>query len=155
MPPLGSHTKQEEVLDKHKRGRLYQTIERNQGATFSDIRARMDYFEHIEMSRDSLRGHLDMLEEKGYIKSVWNGKRNFYYTADFKIPSKPILTRVEEIFLSTISESPYSSVEELGDKTARSTSTASYYVKRLVELGLAKIERRGKRSEVYKVENES
>ena len=154
MPPLGSLTKQEEVLDKI-RGRLYTTIERNQGATYTELLARMDYFEFVEMSRSSLRGHLDMLEEKDYIKSVWNGKRNFYYTADFKIPSKPILTRVEEIFISAISENPGSSGEELAETLGRAPSTVSYYVKRLVGLGLARIERRGKRAEVYKVENES
>ena len=97
---------------------------------------------------------LDMLEKKGYIKSVWNGKRNFYYTAYFKIPSKPILTRVEEVFLSAIGKDPGSSGEELAEKTSRAPSTVSYYVKRLVGLGLARIERRGKRADVYRIENE-
>ena len=155
MPPVGLLTKPEKVLDNYTRDRIYSQIKSNQGTTFTDLQARLDYFDRIEIGHSTLRHHLDILERSGYINSLWDRKRVYYYTTDFKIPRRPRLTEVEEIVLSAIVEDPASSGKELAAKTGRAASTISYYVKRLVELGVARIERKGKRAEVYKVENES
>lgn len=152
MPPVGSRIEREKVLDDEARAKIYARINSNEGASFTELRALLDYFDFLEIQKSTLRHHLDILEKNEFIKSRWDGYRILFYTSDFRIPNKPVLSRVEDAILSAIGENQGCSGEELAEKMNRSPSTVSYHVRRLVGYGLARVQRRGRRAEVYRVE---
>lgn len=147
MNPPHFHINEKNILDNHTRGTLYNLITTNPGTTFSELMG------WLGVPHSTLQHHLQMLEEFELIDTRWDSKHVYYYIAGTKIPSMPFkLSKSQSAILAAAEENPGASQDELAIETGLVVSTISYHLRKLVQWGLARTERRGRYNLVYTIQ---
>jgi len=131
----------EKDIEQHSmRGRIYQYIVDNPGANFSRI------IKDVEAGNGTTSYHLDVLESKGFIKSVKQGLKKFYFKSGtafpFRLQSKLCFTEME--ILETLHSNREISVGEVASLVDKPIQTASYNIKKLEQKRYVKAYRAGK-----------
>src|SRR3989338_4369091 len=146
MSPPHLHTTEKNVLDEHRRRRLFNWIKSEPGVNFSGLREYME-----EMGEDgtvkplpngSLTYHLDMLEEFGLVRSVYRGRERLLYPVGFKIPGDYTRSKEDNRVLGILRGVPGVTQRGLAELADVARSTMSYRLRRLADY--IKVERIGK-----------
>ncbi|MBI2040622.1 MAG: winged helix-turn-helix transcriptional regulator [DPANN group archaeon] len=145
MNPPHLHINEGNILDNHMRGTLYALITGAPGTTLKELLCYMN--DHVGVSRESLRRHLKLLEEFSLIDARWEGGQIYYYAADVRRWDK--ISATQKAILLAAEKMPGASQQELSDKLGFLPNKISYHLKRLVEFGLARIDRASRNNKVY------
>ncbi len=130
--PLFTRLKKIDVTSQYQRGRLIQFIDDNPGASYSEIRRR------LQIANGGCAYHLRVLERSGEIRRVAHGTSVRFYPADYRVDpeSLPPLSLVQRRILELLLARPESAAAELGKTLASeghaiSESTLLYHMKTL------------------------
>lgn len=135
--PLYSRLRREEVLDNETRGMIRGYIIANPGDHFTAIGKALD------LKNGTLAYHLTVLEKERIVKSVRDGKFRRFFPSEMKVPKASFPTRIEEMILEVVRETPGITLKDIASSLAISSPTASYHVGKLKEMNLVRRERRG------------
>lgn len=148
--PLYTRLKPEVTLDNFTRGRIYGYIEANPGEHYNAIK------KALFLPNGSLAHHLDMLIREGYVRFEIDGNYKRFYPSHMRLPTDGKMsrepgrmTRIQEIVLDTIRESPGISEREISRALNLSPSTVNYHIRLMATKGLLKLERSLGRTRCY------
>jgi DNA-binding MarR family transcriptional regulator len=141
--PLYSTVHGEKVLDHFFRGRLYEYIVNNPGATFTGLK------EHFEVNNGTLTYHLHRLEREELITHRNLGKYKMFYADGVRVRGvEVVISQIDREIITSLSENPGMTSSQLSSmiRSERSKRTISRHIKQLERKGFIVSERHdGKR----------
>ncbi len=146
MSPPHLHIEEKNVLDQHRRGRLFNLIAAEPGVSFSGLREYMgergaDGSVKL-LAQGSLTYHLDRLEEFGLVRSVYRGRERLLYPSGCKIPGDYTRSAEDNRVLDILRGVPEITQKGLAELAEVAQSTMSYRLRRLA--GLIEVRRMGR-----------
>jgi predicted transcriptional regulator len=141
--PLYSKLTKQMVLDHETRGLIRGYIIANPGDHFTSIK------KHIGLKNGTLAYHLKILERENIIKSHRDGIFKRFYPMNTKITRDMVHMSKQEIILNKIIEQPGISRKELALQVGLSRQVINYHSKGLIQAGLVRSEKYGKRIQYY------
>ena len=113
----------------------------------------VSYSHQDEKWKNRLRPHLRVLEQSGFIKSMYDGIYKRYYPSNVNISKlKKNISKQEEIF-NIILENPGISMEQIGRMIGVSRQVVNYHVKNLIRTGMVTYRRDKKSAKFYPSDN--
>jgi predicted transcriptional regulator len=144
LVPLYTKLKKEEILDQFTRGKIYGYILANPGDHYNSIQKTLD------IPNGTFAYHLHVLEKEGYIKSTRDGMNRCFFPANMRTPTQERTLRASQrLIVERILEKPGISQREIATSMGVSSSTVSYHVRGLLDLGVVETERKGMRLKYY------
>ena len=142
--PLFSRLSKEEIekdFQQHSvRGRIHQHILENPGTHFSRI------LQSVEAGNGTTSYHLNVLETRGFVKSIKKGSKKYYFEAKYartaganflyRLQAKLSFTELE--ILKILSEGKTLSVSQIAHIINKSPQTTSYNIRQLERMGFVK-----------------
>ena len=133
--------RKEDISDNEKRGLIRGYLAANPGANYASIR------NDLKIARGTLVYHLYVLEKQEIIRSWHDGRlKRFALSSERIADIQPRITDIELIILQTLKNNPKLTQEELAEEIGVRQPTISYHMKRLIQLGFLKVERKGIRN---------
>ncbi|MBN1539947.1 MAG: winged helix-turn-helix transcriptional regulator, partial [Candidatus Thermoplasmatota archaeon] len=127
---LYSKLSKKDILNHEVRGLIRGYIIANPGDHYSSIKRNLD------LNNGTLAYHLRVLEQSGFIKSMYDGIYKRYYPSNVNISKlKKNVSKQEEIF-NIILENPGVTMEEIGRMIGVSRQVVNYHVKNLIRAGV-------------------
>ena len=141
--PFYSKLTRKMVLDHETRGIIRGYILANPGDHFTSIK------KHIGVKNGTLAYHLKILERESIIKSTKDGIFKRFYPMNVKITPDMVHMSKQELILNTIIENPGVTRKELANKVGLSRQVVNYHSKGLIQSGLVRSEKYGKKIQYY------
>ncbi|UCH89300.1 MAG: winged helix-turn-helix transcriptional regulator [Thermoplasmata archaeon] len=141
--PLYSKLTKKMVLDHETRGIIRGYILANPGDHFTSIK------NHIGLKNGTLAYHLKILERENLIKSHRDGIFKRFYPMNVKISKDLVHMSKQEIILNTIIENPGVTRKDLANMIGLSRQVVNYHSKGLIQAGLIRSEKYGKKIQYY------
>jgi predicted transcriptional regulator len=130
-----SKLSKKDILNHEIRGLIRGYIIANPGDHYSSIKRNLD------LNNGTLAYHLRVLEQSGFIKSMYDGIYKRYYPSNVNISKlKKNVSKQEEIF-NIILEHPGVTMEEIGRMIGVSRQVVNYHVKNLIRVGVVSYQR--------------
>jgi len=143
---LYSKLSKKDILNHEIRGLIRGYIIANPGDHYSSIKRNLD------LNNGTLAYHLRVLEQNGFVKSMYDGIYKRYYPANINISRlKKNISKQEEIF-NMILEHPGITMEQIGRLIGASRQVVNYHVKNLIRAGVVTYSRDGKSARFYPAE---
>ena len=140
---LYSKLSRKDILNHEVRGLIRGYIIANPGDHYSSIKRNLD------LNNGTLAYHLRVLEQSGFIKSMFDGIYKRYYPSNVNISKlKRNVSKQEEIF-NMILEHPGITMEQIGQLIGVSRQVVNYHVKNLIRTGVITYERDQKSAKFY------
>lgn len=147
MMSIYSKLSKKDILNHEIRGLIRGYIIANPGDHYSSIKRNLD------LNNGTLAYHLRVLEQNGFIKSMYDGIYKRYYPANININKlKKNVSKQEEIF-NIILESPGITMEEIGRTIGVSRQVVNYHVKNLIRARVVTYTRDSKSARFYPSES--
>ncbi|MGA1792899.1 MAG: winged helix-turn-helix transcriptional regulator [Thermoplasmatota archaeon] len=144
-----SKLSKKDILNHEVRGLIRGYIIANPGDHYSSIKRNLD------LNNGTLAYHLRVLEQSGFIKSMYDGIYKRYYPSNVNISKlKKNVSKQEEIF-NIILENPGVTMEEIGRMIGVSRQVVNYHVKNLIRAGVVSYLRDRKSAKFYPQDNGS
>ncbi len=125
-----SKLSRKDILNHEVRGLIRGYIIANPGDHYSSIKRNLD------LNNGTLAYHLRVLEQSGFIKSMYDGIYKRYYPSNVNISKlKKNVSKQEEIF-NVILEHPGVTMEQIGRMIGVSRQVVNYHVKNLIRAGI-------------------
>lgn len=142
-----SKLSKKDILNHEIRGLIRGYIIANPGDHYSSIKRNLD------LNNGTLAYHLRVLEQNGFIKSMYDGIYKRYYPSNVNISKlKKNVSKQEEIF-NIILENPGVTMEEIGRMIGVSRQVVNYHVKNLIRAGVVDYRRDKKSAKFYSSDN--
>ncbi|MGA1872829.1 MAG: winged helix-turn-helix transcriptional regulator [Thermoplasmatota archaeon] len=142
-----SKLSKKDILNHEVRGLIRGYIIANPGDHYSSIKRNLD------LNNGTLAYHLRVLEQSGFIKSMYDGIYKRYYPSNVNISKlKKNVSKQEEIF-NIILENPGVTMEEIGRMIGVSRQVVNYHVKNLIRAGVVSYLRDRKSAKFYPQDN--
>ncbi|MFW3146295.1 MAG: winged helix-turn-helix transcriptional regulator [Thermoplasmatota archaeon] len=142
-----SKLSRKDILNHEIRGLIRGYIIANPGDHYSSIKRNLD------LNNGTLAYHLRVLEQSGFIKSMYDGIYKRYYPSNVNISKlKKNISKQEEIF-NIILEHPGISMEQIGRMIGVSRQVVNYHVKNLIRTGMVTYSRDKKSAKFYPSDN--
>ena len=136
--PLYTRLHREELLDNETRGMIRGCIISDPGIHYNEIQRR------LKLGNGKAAYHLHALESMGVIKSVSDGRLRRFYPAGMRLEEAPVrLDRLQKLIFEFLRERDGLNQREIAKALGVSTPTVSRNMKRMAELGVVRLERRG------------
>jgi predicted transcriptional regulator len=149
IAPLYSRIKKEAVLDRYIRGRIFEFVRNNPGATYNNIKR------GVGLSNGCLTYHLKVLNNTEMIHSKRNGTFRHFYPKEMPIPKVVFrLSPPQKSILEILDETPGICQVNLAREAGMTNTALNYHIKLLRKAGIISIERAGKRTRCYLVKEE-
>lgn len=143
---LYSKLSKKDILNHEIRGLIRGYIIANPGDHYSSIKRNLD------LNNGTLAYHLRVLEQNGFIKSMYDGIYKRYYPANINISKlKKNVSKQEEIF-NIILDNPGITMEQIGRMIGVSRQVVNYHVKNLIRGGVVTYSRDRKSAKFYPAE---
>jgi DNA-binding transcriptional ArsR family regulator len=143
---LYSKLSKKDILNHEIRGLIRGYIIANPGDHYSSIKRNLD------LNNGTLAYHLRVLEQNGFVKSMFDGIYKRYYPANINISKlKKNVSKQEEIF-NIILEHPGVTMEQIGRLIGVSRQVVNYHVKNLIRAGVVDYKRDNKSARFYPLE---
>jgi len=140
---LYSKLSRKDILNHEIRGLIRGYIIANPGDHYSSIKRNLD------LNNGTLAYHLRVLEQSGFIKSMYDGIYKRYYPSNVNISKlKKNVSKQEEIF-NIILDNPGVTMEEIGRFIGVSRQVVNYHVKNLIRAGVVTYNRDRKSAKFY------
>jgi predicted transcriptional regulator len=150
IAPLYSRIKKEKALDKYIRGRIFEYIKNNPGATYNSIKRA------VGISNGCLTYHLRVLDRTEIIHSKRNGTFRHFFPKEMPLPNVVFrLSPPQKSILEILDESPGISQKDLAKEAGMTTTALNYHIKLLNKAGIISVEKAGKRTKCYLVKEEA
>jgi DNA-binding transcriptional ArsR family regulator len=141
-----SKLSKKDILNHEIRGLIRGYIIANPGDHYSSIKRNLD------LNNGTLAYHLRVLEQNGFVKSMFDGIYKRYYPANINISKlKKNVSKQEEIF-NMILEHPGVTMEQIGRLIGVSRQVVNYHVKNLIRAGVVDYKRDNKSARFYPVD---
>ncbi len=141
-----SKLSKKDILNHEIRGLIRGYIIANPGDHYSSIKRNLD------LNNGTLAYHLKVLEQNGFIKSMYDGIYKRYYPANINISKlKKNVSKQEEIF-NIILDHPGVTMEQIGRSIGVSRQVVNYHVKNLIRGGVVTYTRDSKSARFYPAE---
>ncbi|MGA1848934.1 MAG: winged helix-turn-helix transcriptional regulator [Thermoplasmatota archaeon] len=138
-----SKLSKKDILNHEIRGLIRGYIIANPGDHYSSIKRNLD------LNNGTLAYHLRVLEQSGFIKSMYDGIYKRYYPSNVNISKlKKNVSKQEEIF-NIILDHPGVTMEEIGRLIGVSRQVVNYHVKNLIRAGVVTYNRDRKSAKFY------
>jgi len=142
-----SKLSKKDILNHEIRGLIRGYIIANPGDHYSSIKRNLD------LNNGTLAYHLRVLEQNGFIKSMYDGIYKRYYPANINISKlKKNVAKQEEI-VNIILDNPGVTMEQIGRMIGVSRQVVNYHVKNLIRGGVVTYSRDQKSARFYPTEN--
>jgi predicted transcriptional regulator len=146
--PLHVKLHKDKVLENFARGEIYGFIRSNPGTYFNHIKLA------LRLNNGTLAYHLRVLERDSLIHSQTDGVFRRFYPEKARLPrtenggdrvhSFVQLNSTQDQIVNIIRNNPGITQKEIAKLMGKSTQVISYNIKIMAELGLVKLERKGK-----------
>lgn len=147
--PLYSRLKPEKVLDKYIRGRIFEYIKNNPGATYNNIKRGVD------LSNGCLTYHLRVLDRSEMIHSKRNGTFRHFYPKDMPLPKVVFrLSPPQKSILQIMDERPGISQTDIAREAGMTPTALNYHIKLLWRAGIISVKRKGKETRCFLLKEE-
>ena len=146
VPSFYTRIRRENVLDHFVRGQIYDHIRKNPGAYYNNIR------NEFNLKPGTALYHLRTLELQGFIKSERKGMHRCYYMLGTKTGEESKYSEFQYKILKTIKERPGMSQSEIAHALGVRRSVMNYNIRKLIELGVLRVELDGRRQKCFIVE---
>jgi outer membrane protein assembly factor BamB/DNA-binding MarR family transcriptional regulator len=147
--PLYVRLKHDEVLDNYTRGKIHGYIIANPGDNYNSIR------DALELSNGIVAHHLHTLEREGLIQSMRDGMYRRFFPANAKLPPEDEgHFNIQKRIVAIIRDSPGISQKEIAQKAGVSSPTVNYHVSVLSTARMIRVERFGRRTRCFVVEDQ-
>ncbi|MFO8051543.1 MAG: winged helix-turn-helix transcriptional regulator [Thermoplasmatota archaeon] len=144
-----SKLSRKDILNHEIRGLIRGYIIANPGDHYSSIKRNLD------LNNGTLAYHLRVLEQNGFVKSMYDGIYKRYYPSNVNISKlKKNVSKQEEIF-NIILENPGITMEHIGRMIGVSRQVVNYHVKNLIRAGVVDYMRDKKSAKFYPSDNGS
>ncbi len=141
-----SKLSKKDILNHEIRGLIRGYIIANPGDHYSSIKRNLD------LNNGTLAYHLRVLEQNGFVKSMFDGIYKRYYPANINISKlKKNVSKQEEIF-NIILEHPGVTMDQIGRLIGVSRQVVNYHVKNLIRAGIVDYKRDDKSARFYPLE---
>jgi PKD repeat protein/DNA-binding MarR family transcriptional regulator len=140
--PLYTRINRKAVLDNFTRGRIYEHIRVNPGEHYRGIK------DALELNNGCLTYHLKVLERENLIQSRTDGTYKRFYPYGMKI-SKGQPSKIQELLLDKILETPYITQRELAEQIGIDNSTVNYHINIMAGAGIIRSEKHGRVKQYY------
>jgi len=138
-----SKLSKKDILNHEIRGLIRGYIIANPGDHYSSIKRNLD------LNNGTLAYHLRVLEQSGFIKSMYDGIYKRYYPSNVNISKlKKNVSKQEEIF-NIILDNPGVTMEEIGRMIGVSRQVVNYHVKNLIRAGVVSYQRDRKSAKFF------
>jgi len=139
--PLYAKIKKEEVISQFTRGRILGYIEANPGEHFGAI------LQGLSLSNGNAVYHLRLLEKEGYVVSRNDRTFKRFYPKGMKLPPNngAPLSELQQRILSCVRQAPGICQKEIVGALGLRQSTLEYQIQKLVDAGLIKREKAGRK----------
>jgi predicted transcriptional regulator len=144
--PLYSKLTKRMVLDHETRGMIRGYIIANPGDHFTSIK------KHIGLKNGTLAYHLKILERENIIKSHRDGIFKRFYPINAPVSPDMVHLSKQEMILNKVIENPGISRKDLALAVGLSRQVVNYHSKGLIQAGLIRSEKYGKRIQYYATE---
>ncbi len=144
--PLYSTIHGERVLDHFFRGRLYEYIKENPGATFTALK------EHFDVKNGTLTYHLHRLEQEELITHRNVGKYKLFYVDGVRVKGvEAVISPLDREMINIITENPGITSKRMISMLSgeRSNRTLSRHIKQLERKGFIRSEVKGGQRHLY------
>jgi DNA-binding transcriptional ArsR family regulator len=142
-----SKLSKKDILNHEIRGLIRGYIIANPGDHYSSIKRNLD------LNNGTLAYHLRVLEQSGFIKSMYDGIYKRYYPSNVNISKlKKNVSKQEEIF-NIILDNPGVTMEEIGRMIGVSRQVVNYHVKNLIRAGVVSYQRDRKSAKFFPSDN--
>jgi predicted transcriptional regulator len=131
------------VLDNMNRKVIYDTIKKKPGIHFMALSVGLSLVSGV------LSHHLNILEKKGFIKSIQDGKYRRFYLYDEKIEFKLTLTAIQQTILFAVKQDPGISQTGISEMIGKNKMVVNYHIKILKDVGLLSVERNGRETNCF------
>ena len=139
--------KRERKLDHFVRGQVYGSIVMEPGINYSGIMRKFG------LANGTLSYHLHILENEGFIKSEKDGPHRRFYPKDAPLSDRGILlSEVQKKIVEAVVKNDGISQSSIASQLRLPRQNVNYNVKRLVRVGLVRLEGWGPRRRCYLVE---
>jgi predicted transcriptional regulator len=136
--PLYTRLHREEILDNEPRGMIRGCIISDPGIRYNEIQRRCG------LGNGKAAYHLQALEREGIIRSRSDGRLRRFYPAEMRLVDAPVrLDRLQRLIFDFLRERDGLSQREIAGALGISTPTVSRNMKRMAEMGVVRLERRG------------
>ncbi|MBN1389189.1 MAG: winged helix-turn-helix transcriptional regulator [Candidatus Thermoplasmatota archaeon] len=143
---LYSKLSKKDILNHEVRGLIRGYIIANPGDHYSSIKRNLD------LNNGTLAYHLRVLEQSGFIKSMYDGIYKRYYPSNVNISKlKKNVSKQEEIF-NIILENPGVTMEQIGHLIGVSRQVVNYHVKNLIRAGVVSYLRDQKSAKFFPID---
>lgn len=128
-------TKIKSALENEKRRKVLKIIMNNPGISLKELE------ELTKMNRSTLRFHIDLLEDEGWIYSIRTGKhRLFYLTNSDEInPSTLVKSERKKQIIELLNQNGELTIKEIADKLEISYKTAHSHISQLRKIGVVTV----------------
>lgn len=135
--PLYTRLQREHVLDHETRGMIRGYIVANPGDHYNSIKGA------LELPNGTLAYHLQVLEKEMVVRSVKDGKFRRFYPYEMRMPEGGEPTKIQRVILDLIRANPGITPRDAASLLGLTSSTVSYHLERLAELGRIEHRREG------------
>lgn len=136
--PLYTRLHRDELLDNETRGMIRGCIISDPGIHYNEIQRRLN------LGNGKAAYHLRALEREGIIKSRSDGRLRRFYPAEMRLDRAPVrLDRLQRLIFEFLRERDGLSQREVAGALGVSTPTISRNMRRMAEMGVVRLERRG------------
>jgi len=135
--PLYTRLRHERILDHETRGMIRGYIVANPGDHYNSIK------EALELPNGTLAYHLQVLHKEKLVRSVKDGKFRRFYPFEMRLPVGGQPTKIQRVILELIRANPGVTPRDLAGLLGITSSTVSYHLEKLDELGRIEFRREG------------
>jgi uncharacterized repeat protein (TIGR01451 family) len=141
--PLYTRLRHEHVLDHETRGMIRGYIVANPGDHYNSIK------EALELPNGTLAYHIQVLQKESLVRSVKDGKFRRFYPFEMRVPMGGQPTKIQKVILDVIRTNPGVTPRDLAGLLRITSSTVSYHLEKLDDLGLVERRREGIAKRLY------
>jgi len=129
-------TKIKSALENAKRRKILKIVMRNPGISLKELE------ELTKMNRSTLRFHLDLLEDEGWVYSVKTGRHRLFFLANNDVINPLTLVKSErkKQIIELLNQNGELTVKEIADKLGISYKTAHRHISQLKSMGIVKVD---------------
>lgn len=141
--PLYCKIRKKKVLDNFLRGRIYEHICSNPGASYNRI------MHQLGVRNGTLAHHLRMLEHHEMVYGQRDGIHKRFFPSRMKTPKRPYLTELQELILDTVKENPGATQVDIARKLDRPKQVVHYHMRHLSKAGMIRRVKKGRKFKCY------
>jgi len=139
--------KESELMDNANRKRLFEIIKERSGIHFSELQRELD------LKQGVLSYHLNILEKNELIRSVQDGIYRRFYLYDEKIGPEFRLHEMQRKIIYIVQQRPGITQTKISRRLGRSKIVINYHLRILIEVGILLMEREGRETHCYIIDN--